>query len=168
MKLFKRKVRADKVAFSLQAAQCAGLVQSVDLLKRIRVTASDEERASFGCGENFRLLDFYGVRHVEVRIEHLDSDRARGTFYFSTPRLHATVEISLQREKTSITRLSHDGFQDKKEFERWKAVQGRVCIFHASLETGKYSDFSDGFACLRDSELTSQEDLLLKRPVNYD
>lgn len=156
---FTKKAPASPL-LSIQAAQFAGLQQALALLKRIRVTSTPEERNSFTCGESFRLLDFYAIKLVEVlAFGHID-DQARGDFIFLTPRLLAQVEISLEREKTTLTKRSADGFQEKTELDRWKPIQGSVWVREGSKEG--YSCLVDRSATsIRDAGLESLEDLPL-------
>ncbi|MES2006836.1 MAG: hypothetical protein V4436_01875 [Patescibacteria group bacterium] len=151
---------------SLQAAQVAGLMQAHALVGRIRRVATPEERASLGCGESFRLLELYAINLVEViAFEHLDTDKSKGTFRFLTRRLQVNVEISLERERTTIRRLSSDGFKEVAELPRWKPVQACVWVYRA-WENGYSPDVDESLIHIRGTELESCEDLPLK-PITF-
>jgi hypothetical protein len=154
---FKKKASGPLV--SLQAAQLSGLQQALALVKRIRITATDDEQESLKCGKNFRLLDVYAVKLVEiVTFEHVDTDKAKGTFRFWTHRLMVRVDVSLQRERTLFVKRTRDGFQEKENLDQWKPAQG-IVLLHASREK-EFSSFADASTWyIRDAELESTDDL---------
>ncbi|OGG51760.1 hypothetical protein A2704_07090 [Candidatus Kaiserbacteria bacterium RIFCSPHIGHO2_01_FULL_54_36b] len=159
--LFAKKVVPAPV-LSIQAAQCTGLTQALALVKRIWITATSDEKESFNCAERFRLLDFYGIKLTEIiNFEHVDADRAKGSFRFWTPRLVAIVELSLEREKTVLTTRSEDGFTETTVLDRWKSVQASVRV-HRSWR-GEFSTFPDESVFrMRGAALESTDELPLE------
>lgn len=155
---------------ALQAAQCAGLTQALDLIRRIRVPSSKAERDALSCGENFRLLEFYGVNLTQITSFNLiDGCKAIGEFRFWTPRYLIEVTVSLEQETRTLVSESIDGFHEEEQIKRWKPVQCSVWAFFRSShgDGSGFSRIGKGATRIRGTDLVSTDDLELTQN-NYE